>query len=79
MDHCAAVLLSFPTTSVEAKPNDKDLFESALKVHVGNVERLFKDQGEAIFAHAVPLLEVRNPVAARETGLAHCPNTPCSV
>jgi len=67
MDHCAAVLLSFPTASVEAQPNDKELFENALRSHASNVERLFKEQGEAIFAHAASLLEVRHPHGDRPT------------
>ena len=61
MDHCASVLLSFPTPDIRGRRNENELFDQALKQHLGNVEVLFKQHGDAIFANAVPLLEVSSP------------------
>ena len=66
MDHCAAVLLSFPTAAVQANPHNKEKFDNALRSHVSSIfDTLLKEQGEAIFTNALQLLEVRRQCSGR--------------
>ncbi len=58
MDHCAQVLLAFPSEVVLSCPSNVELYENALRTHCSRVEKLFKDHGAAISANALALLEV---------------------
>ncbi|KLU88560.1 hypothetical protein MAPG_07545 [Magnaporthiopsis poae ATCC 64411] len=58
MDHCATVLLEFPT---EAVLGDHDAYNKAVKNHINNITQIFKDEGTAIAANARSLLDCLNP------------------
>lgn len=56
MDHCASVLLAFPS---DEALGDTDAYHKAAKSHLVKISHLFKDQGPAIASNAQNLLDVR--------------------
>lgn len=58
MDHCASVLLAFPTE--EASTADNEKYNKAVKAHISNINSLFKERSAVIGDNAYKLLDVCN-------------------
>jgi len=58
MDHCAAVLLAFPTDAVRAAPSDNRLYHESILNHCKQIDQLLKDQSNVIGQHILDLLDV---------------------
>ncbi|KAH8840702.1 hypothetical protein MCOR27_005426 [Pyricularia oryzae] len=59
MDHCASVLLAFPTE--EASTADNEKYNKAVKAHISNINSLFKERSAVIGDNAYKLLDLLNP------------------
>lgn len=58
MDHCASVLLAFPT---EEALKDNEAYDKAVKAHISNTNLLFKERSAVIGDHAYKLLDLLDP------------------
>ncbi|OAA68124.1 cop9 subunit [Niveomyces insectorum RCEF 264] len=57
MDHCASVLTHFSPRAEDGTCLGDDAFDRLINVHVGRVQKLFKDSAGIVAAHSLQLLD----------------------